>query len=338
MVFKKWISIGVLATVVGITGCGLAKPQQTSNPVNLPPSSSQGDVANGIEKTLYFVDQKGYVVPMMVKVPQTEGIAKEILDYMVAKGPGEAFLVGTGLHGPLPEGTKIKGVSINNGVARVDLSKEAMNLPSVKEETQMVDAIVWALTEFGNIKKVQLLFDGKEVPALKGGTPVGMDISRDNGINLQVVSNVNPSNSSKVTLYFEGSNQEGNFRYLVPVTRMIPKVKEEDMVSVTLSELASGPKADGLTASVQPAAKLISAPKTENGITSLDFNEGALMVAGAGKTVDMESVEAVVLTVAENTGVGKVKITVNGQTPPTEKGLDLTKPVAKPQFVNQKPL
>jgi germination protein M len=336
MHLKKWMYVGVVATVVaGLTGCGL-KTQKTSEPAS--PSSQTQAVVNGIDKTLYFVDQKGFVVPLVVKVAQTEGIAKEVLEYMVAKGPGEALLKGTGLHGALPEGTQIKQLSINkDGLARVDLSKEALNLPSAKEEAQMVDAIVWALTEFPNIRQVQLLFDGKEIPALKGGTPVGMALSRDEGINLQVAANVNPSNSSKITLYFEGSNQEGNFHYLVPVTRVISKIQPADIVTATLNELAAGPKVDGLQATVQPTAKLLSAPKVENGVASLNFNEGSLS-AGAGKPVDKEAIESIVLSLSANAGVGQVKITVNGQAPSAEKGIDLSKPVSKPQFVNQKTL
>ncbi|GIM44650.1 sporulation protein [Collibacillus ludicampi] len=336
MHFKKWMYVGVMATVVaGMTGCGLI-PHKTSEPVNEPVSQS-GTVANGVDKTLYFVDQKGFVVPLVVKVPQTEGIAKEVLEYMVAKGPGDAQLKGTGLHGALPEGTKVKGVSIKDGLARVELSKEGMNLPSSKEESQMVDAIVWALTEFPNIKKVQIQFDGREVPALKGGTPVGMALSRDEGINLQVADRVNPSNSSKITLYFEGSNQEGNFHYLVPVTRVIPKIHDSDAVATTLNELAAGPKVEGLQATVQPTAKLLSPAKVENGVASLNFNEGALS-SGAGKPIDKEAIESIVLSVSANAGVGKIRITVNGQVPSVEKGIDLTKPVSKPQFVNQKTL
>lgn len=342
MRWKQWLWISALmVALAGTSGCSLWKSKDPSVPPNPSASSTPPpgeEAGQGVQQTLYFVDGKGFVVPLMVKIPQVEGIAKEALQYMVEKGPGESFLTGTGLRGVLPEGTKIKEMSVNQeGLARVDLSREALRLPSSKEEEQMVEAVVWALTEFPNIKKVQLLFDGKIIPALSHGTPVGMALSREDGINLQAAASVNPSDCSKLTLYFAASNQEGNFHYFVPVTRLIPKIKAEEVVTATLSELAVGPKVEGLTATIPANAKLLSLPKVENGVASLDLSDGSLFPGNAQKA-SMESIESLVLSVTANASVNKVKITVNGKAPIAEKGLDLSKPVSRPQFINQKAL
>ncbi|KEO84988.1 GerMN domain-containing protein [Tumebacillus flagellatus] len=339
--------VAVLAmSIVAATGCTLT-PEKTSTP-----DSSQGTAVNTatnvMPTTIYVSNQNGFVVPLNIKMEQTNSIAKSTLEHMVIGGPGDSALSGTGLHNVLPKGTTIKGVSINNHVARVDFSKDVLNYKTEAEEHAIVDSVVWSLTGIEGISKVQFVIDGHIQPTLKNGTPVADAISRDNGINLQVASNVNPSNATKLTLYFSGANQQGDYSYLVPVTRIVPKADPSKMAELTMAELAKGPSVDGLEPVVQPTLKLQKVDQKDK-VAVLDF--GNDFQVSSGTNAEKNMVNSILLSVAANTGVQQVQFTVNGKAPTTAQAsakpdamnvskqwMDFTKPVTAPKVVNEQKL
>jgi germination protein M len=349
MRYGRLFFMGALAAaLVAATGCGLLGAGNKANPsAPANTSSDHGDLAGGggdttstagptRAMTLYFMDRNGYVVPMLEKIPATVGIAKEALSYMVSGGPGDALIKGTGLHGALPAGTVVNGVSIANGVATVDFSKNVLNYQTAKQGQGIVDAVVWTLTEFPDIKKVQLEVNGQILPTMPvSGTPVNEPISRDAGINLQIGGDVNPSDATRLVLYFEGSSEDDSFHYLVPVTREIPKSANQDPVRETMVQLASGPMATGLSATVAPDAKVANS-SIQGDTAVVDFANSFADSSGLGK----DTIESIVLSIAENAHVDKVQITVNGKAPAlsADSGLDLSKPVMKPAYVNEEQL
>jgi germination protein M len=336
---KKLALVGVLAmSIVAATGCSALNSENTSSPSDPSQGASQDKTANVMPTTIYVADTNGYVVPLNIKVAQTKEVANATLEHMIQGGSGDAALVGTGLKNILPKGTKIRGIAINNGIAKVDFTKELLSYKTAQEEHEIVDSIVWAMTGVPNVKNVQIAVEGHVQPTLKMGTPVGMALSRDNGINLQVAENVNPSDSTKLTLYFEGANNAGNFTYLVPVTRVIPKAKDANMVALTLAELAKGPSEDGLGPVLEPTLKVNKADMKDK-VATLDFADNFKL---SGTQAEKDMVNSIVLSVGANAGVDKVQFTVGGKAPAAtttaKLGVDLTKPVNLPKTVNNQKL
>jgi germination protein M len=331
----KFALVGVLAmSIVAATGCSLT-PVNTSSPSSPSQGAKQGQQAeNVMPTTVYVADSHGFVVPMNIKMAETKELAKATLEHMVAGSAGDAALAGTGLHNILPEGTQIRGISINNGLAKVDLSKEALNHKTAQDEQAMVDAVVWSMTGLDGVNKVQLLVEGRVQPTLKMGTATSDPISRNSGINVQVSSNVTPSNSTKLTLYFQGANAEGNFSYLVPVTRILPKAKDANMVDLTLAELAKGPNTQDLGPVMQPTMKPLKTEMKEK-VATLDFGDD---FQGAGDSSKSSLINSIVLSVAANATVDQIKFTINGKAPTAGKGMDLSKPVTVPHVINEQKL
>jgi germination protein M len=332
---KKKLLAGVLVlSLAGTAGCGLFS--KTTSQVDPPPSGANqtGDkVGETFPITLYFADEKGFVVPLKVNIPKVEGIATQALEYLKPE-KANSFLKDTGLHSVIPDGTKMT-VKIDKELATVDFSGEIRKIKVAQEEQRLVDAVVWTLTEFTNVKQVQITVNGNIVPAMPlSGTPIGKPLSRENGINLQVAPNINPAETTKVTLYYQGSNQAGNFSYLVPVTRLIGKTGD-DLVKTTIAQLVAGPMSKGLSPTLSAATKLLNGTMSGDTVT-LDFDEN-LMKEGA-TTEQQKLFNSIVLSVLESTHAQKVKITVKGQPPAAAPGMDFSKPISRPQFVNQKQL
>lgn len=80
----------------------------------------------------------------------------------------------------VPIGTKVLGISIKDEIAQANFSKElAKKEQGSYQEMMLVYAIVNTLTEFPEIKKVQILVEGKKVLSLSGHMDIEEPLSRN---------------------------------------------------------------------------------------------------------------------------------------------------------------
>ena len=95
----------------------------------------------------------------MCKVPAEQGIAKATLSMMVKSTANDMQAARLGLRTVLPENMSID-LDITGGLARIDLGEEALTMADAAAESNMITAIVQALTEFPTVEKVEFLIDG----------------------------------------------------------------------------------------------------------------------------------------------------------------------------------
>ena len=68
-----------------------------------------------------------------------------------------------------PQGLKIRSLTVDKGVAVVDLSKDIYNIEAGSyTEMMLTQAMTNTLTEFPNIKEVNFLIEGKKEASIKG--------------------------------------------------------------------------------------------------------------------------------------------------------------------------
>ena len=182
--------------------------------------------------TAYYEDENGFVVPVNTKIPWEEGIAKATLRSMVAGNETEKRIAQSGLRGLLPEGTEIRGMSIKDGLCRVDFSKNILNTSSYEGEENMISAITYTLTEFPAIDKVELLVDGQALSSLTNGYAINTGFEREN-INLY-----GSADGVNYTVYYKAPDTEVMGHY-VPITFSAAKVGSP--VAAVLEKLFAGP-------------------------------------------------------------------------------------------------
>ncbi|MEG0798381.1 MAG: GerMN domain-containing protein [Acidaminococcaceae bacterium] len=79
-----------------------------------------------------------------------------------------------------PAGTKVLGLQIKDGLASANFSKDLQRRGQGSyEELMFVNAIVNTLTEFPEIKQVQILVEGQKVITLSGHLDVGDPLTRN---------------------------------------------------------------------------------------------------------------------------------------------------------------
>ncbi len=116
-----------------------------------------------MSKVMVYYQKKGsgyfsYFVPLTKLVTGYTNSAEAALNALL-EGPQSA----SGLRNPFPEGTKVLGVEVNNGVAYANFSEEILNLGSISEERALVKAVTLTLGEFDSIDKVRLFVNGQTI-------------------------------------------------------------------------------------------------------------------------------------------------------------------------------
>lgn len=342
-------SLALMIIPLTLTGCLFGPEQKTSAPIDPPPANALKQNAHPVQagekaemktvkdekKTsaleLYFLMDTGYVVPYALHIPSVQGIAKEAMKYMVKDGPGEAMLP-EGFSPILPKGTKIKGLSIQDGTATIDFSKEFLNYDPKMEE-KILSAITWTLTGFNNVKEVNIWVEGRPLAVMPKGKTPAQGLTRKRGINVEIAEGVNLSQSMPVTLYFLGQTPD-NSVYYVPVTRMVNRSK--NVGEASLKELIKGPMYNSNLSGTLDAATEVHRVEVKGDTVLVDFGE-QLLQYDEQHSASKDALNTIVLSLTENTSAKKVKITVNGKqsfTASGQKGQQFVQPVTRPQMIN----
>ena len=278
---------------------------EPSRPTSAGEESRSADAGQAKVSTIvYYQDNYGYLVPVMCSIPMQDGIAKATLSMMVQSVGNDMQAARLGLRTVLPENTKID-LDISGGLARIDLSKEVLNLPDAAAEANMVNAVVQALTEFDSVKRVEFLIGGQKRDKLTHGTSVAGEFTRGD-INLESAEpTISLSASAPVTLYFPADSGS----VIVPVTRM---VRADPDVNTAVMELAKGPSNQDMLESVVPAGCGLIDVKVEKGVAKLNFT-GEFVNLVQNSDGGRMALKALVLTCTQFDGIDSVEIYVDGQ-------------------------
>lgn len=129
---------------------------------------------------LYFSDEEGLVL----KVEKRE-LSKGVLTKEIADGINALINGPLGKHTPtIPDGTKLLGVEIKDGVVFLNFSKEISEKHpgGSSAEIQTVYSIVNTVTlNFPDIKKAQILIEGKKTKTLAGHIDIYFPLGPDKG-------------------------------------------------------------------------------------------------------------------------------------------------------------
>ena len=225
----------------------------------------------------------------------------------------------------MPEGTGILGITVRDGLAKIDFGLEFLNFSDITSEKNAISSVVYTLTEFPAIERVSIMVEGEPLKKCPHGTVIEEVLQREN-INLEPVDSSLPlEDMMPVTLYFRGSNADGSYSYFVPVTRMVKK--SEDVMRTALQELIQGPAEDTGLVSLIPEETQLLGVRQEGSEVIVDFSKE---VEGYGGGIDSEQalVDSVVITVSQFSGV-ESEHTCGGETGVLPEGTVLDNPILK---------
>jgi germination protein M len=279
---------------------------------------------------VYFLEGRGdYLLPVTIALPWTEGVARAALEKLI-EGPTPAQEMRFGLSSPVPPTTEVLGITIRDGLAKLDLSGSFLSYDP-GEERSVLNSIVFTLLQFPTVKDVQLLVEGIAPEVFPGGTPGKGAFSRERGINPEVTEDIsNFEDIQLVTLYFCTVLGDNHIFY-VPVSRVV--VGNEDIFKVTIEELLKGPRPGGFLFNELPAGTKLLNFTLKEGTLLVNFSRELLNYKG-GLSGEKNILSQVVLTLTEIPGVEQVQLLIEGKNTILNYGTSFQEPLLRPLLIN----
>lgn len=128
---------------------------------------------------VYFSDSQAmYLTPVSYCRPE-EDVYSFVMKKL-AEGPPK----NTGLVATLYKGTKLNSVTVSDGTAKIDLSKEAVAYGGgTAFEYLFVQSVLATFAQFPEVKTVQFFIDGEPYDLLPEGTDIGMPLPVNKTVN-----------------------------------------------------------------------------------------------------------------------------------------------------------
>ena len=274
--YRALIVLWILIVILALSGCRLKGlldddvDEGVSNVSYLTDERQEefiDETDQKLRKTiLYYRDEKGLLIPVMRRIPWEEGIAKSSIIQLVDKPVLREELSKVGLLPVLPGGTDVIGLSINEGLCKIDFNENILDYNDKIDEKAIVQSIVYTLTEFDTIDRVQIIIEGETIKKLPYGSKVNKPLARKN-INL---SDTIAEDSVSVVTYYNTS-MNGEEVFVVPVTKPVSSIRA-DVKSALLALLEGAPGNTGLYSEL-PMGTRVNDVYVKDGIAYIDFSK-----------------------------------------------------------------
>ncbi len=291
----------------------------------MPPQASQVR-----ETVFYYPDSEWqHVVPVRYSIPWQEGIARATLKCMI-DGQVPEELLALGFAPLLPAGTEILGLTIRDGLARIDFNRAFLNF-SEEQERVLLDGLVYTLTEFPTVSSVEILVEGEVITSLPGGDSLSEPFDRGRALNLTVSGDVTDfANTEKAVLYF--LHTAGGQTFFVPVTRIIPPA--EDRMEAAVTELLRGPAhGSALYSAIPRGVRLEDVAITGSKVTLR--LEGNVAATSGGQAAADQIRDQFALTLTQLINVTEVEVLVAGKVPEFPGGVSFPAVFERPGSWNK---
>jgi len=347
----------LIAALLLFTGCSQSKDKDSGNAIDMSTSTgydesedaedtsigdkqqayeenSEGPKEDFVEEklaiTLYYQDKDGYLIPVTRRVEKQEGIAKAALNALVDNALNREEIEYFGLYPVLPEGTKILGMTIKEGTARVDFNNKLLDYSSETDERNIITSIVYTLTEFSTINDVKILINGYELGTLKYGTDASGTLGRQNVMINNGEVNVEEGDGKLDVYLFKPLNDE--YVYILPVSFKTEILAEDEKPERIIELLREGTKDDKLFTEIPGETELIKSDIKDN-LLILDFDSG-ITAYGGGTSREDGILKQILYSMKQVDGIKRVRIMIEGGTKSLPEGTDISKPMLIPKEIN----
>lgn len=257
---------------------------------------------------IYLLDSHNLLgrTSVVVSSREVEVKAKELIDVLIKSGAGENK-VPSGFKSILPSDTSLIGLSFQDGVIKVNFSKELLDVAEDLEE-KLVEAIVYTLTSIEGVEKVIIYVEDQilsKLPKSKINLPPALD--RSFGINKKY-DIASPSGVVGVTVYY--INKHNNDYYYVPVTKYTNDSREK--VRIIIDELSSNHVYNSnLMSFLNSNAELLSVEQNDD-VMELEFNS-YIFDNDISKKILEEVIYTICLSIKDNYSVKEVVFSVDNE-------------------------
>lgn len=239
---KRLVVVSVLLLAVFLLLVACSRPTSTTKTSggDSPPSETTTTptdttpAEDGVPVRVYFVRNESVAVSMR-NIPQTSAVAKAALEQLLL-GP-TADDGALSISSAIPAGTKLRGVTVKDSLATVDLSPEFESGGGSLSIQLRAAQVVYTLTQFPTVKTVAFEIDGEPLDALGGeGLELSPPVGRTDFENVTpaiLVESPTPHANLTSPLRLTGTANVFEALFVVTVTEPGGEVVTEQAVQAT---------------------------------------------------------------------------------------------------------
>jgi sporulation and spore germination protein/immunoglobulin-like protein involved in spore germination len=136
----------------------------TDSPSIAPSPSATGTT---IVRAYFLLEDRAgdgpFLVPVLREVPRTKAVATAAMTSLLAGPIAKESAAAPRIVTSVPDGVTLLGLSVDGGVATVDLSREFESGGGSASVVGRLAQVVYTLTQFSNVTSVRFLLDGQPV-------------------------------------------------------------------------------------------------------------------------------------------------------------------------------
>ncbi len=153
--------------------------QPSASPTGKPPATpTPAATPAGTTTVKAYLLLGEHLVPVARVVPKTQAVARAAIEQLLL-GPTNAEAK-AGIGSTIPEGVLLLGITIRDGLATIDLSREFESGGGTASMTGRLAQVVYTLTQFPSVDRVSFELDGEPVTVFSGeGIILDAPSSRD---------------------------------------------------------------------------------------------------------------------------------------------------------------
>lgn len=190
-----------------------------------------------IKTAIYLIDKNDYVARTNIINKNKDVIesAKYLINCLTINSQEEIYIPYS-FSAIIPKNTKVKEISLDEGLLKIDFSKEFNNISKENEE-KMISSIVYTMTTINGINEVMIFVDGNilnKLPISNKQIPNILDKSY--GIN-KIYNIDNIKNTTQVTSYYLSKTNDQY--YYVPITSI--QNSNQEKIEIIIKQLKSKP-------------------------------------------------------------------------------------------------
>ncbi len=264
---------------------------------------------NNLE-VIYLLDSNDYVSKTNIGGCKCDDLVEKssyLIESLTIDGK-KSDIIPNGFKSVIPSGTKVLNISLENGILKIDFSKEFLDV-NKKYEEKMIESLTYTLTSIDGINGLIIYVEGKpltKLPNSKKNIPTFLD--KNYGVN-KVYDISNTKNIDSYTIYYL-SEFNDNY-YYVPVTKYINNTNQ-DKVKIIIEELTSAPIYESnLMSFLNVSTKLLNYEINDNTI-KLNFNNMILSDI-TGSSILEEVLYTISMSIQENYDVKEVIFLVENE-------------------------
>ena len=260
-----------------------------------------------IDKTpIYLLNKDNYVVRTTIPTSSKDSLSKvkELINSLTIESDKSDYIP-SHFKALIPKNTKLLTCSLEDGLLKLNFSKELLNV-SKDDEEKLIESLVYTLTEIPEIKEIMLFIEGSKLDYLpQSKLTLPNTLNRNFGIN-KVYDISNIKDSTKTTIYYIG--KENNLTYYIPITKI--DNNQNNKIEIIIEELKSSPIYEtNLMSFLASSVELLNYEELENQI-SLSFNN-AILADLENKDILEEVKYSIALSLKDTLNVEDVIFKVN---------------------------